>query len=160
MFRAHWRRSATTQREGTGHLLIDPDREHATLAALAGTGIARRMIRFRSDSEGAQFNAMRAGMGIGTMQAGVARRNPALRQVLAERIAFWIECWLTMHEDLHASARIRLGADHLALAQPAALARSGADYWFVCWSRDARDKHHGAQGAQTLSAWSAAVIQS
>jgi DNA-binding transcriptional LysR family regulator len=105
-----------------GHVLIGPDRDSAALAALAGTGIARRMVRFRCDRESAQLNAIRAGMGIGAMQAGIARISPGLRPVLADSIFFGLECWLAMHEDLRSSARVRLVLDHLAAELPAALA--------------------------------------
>ncbi len=94
----------------------------AALAALTGTGISRRMLRFRCDDESAQLNAIRAGMGIGAMQAGIARLNPKLRPVLAGALSFGLECWLTMHEDLRHSARVRLVADHLAENLPATLA--------------------------------------
>ncbi|MFN4100004.1 MAG: LysR family transcriptional regulator, partial [Pararhodobacter sp.] len=59
-----------------GHVLIGPDRDMAALSAYAEKHVTRRMIRFRCDSEGAQLNALRAGMGIGALQAGVARGYP------------------------------------------------------------------------------------
>jgi hypothetical protein len=65
-----------------GHVLIGPDRDAAALAASTGTGITRRMLRFRCDRESAQINAIRAGLGIGPMQAGIARASPDLRPVL------------------------------------------------------------------------------
>ena len=103
------------------HRLIGPDRDAAMLAALAGTGITRRMIGFRCDRESAQLNAIRAGLGIGVMQAGLARLSPGLRPVLAGDIAFTLECWLALHEDLRANARVRLVFEHLAAHLPAAL---------------------------------------
>jgi DNA-binding transcriptional LysR family regulator len=111
-----------TLRDLAGHVLIGPDRDPAALAALAGTGLARRMLRLRCDREAAQLNALRAGVGIGVAQAGVARASPELRPVLAAQIAFRLECWLAMHEDLRSSARVRLVFDHLARELPAALA--------------------------------------
>ncbi|MFN7003858.1 MAG: LysR family transcriptional regulator [Roseinatronobacter sp.] len=104
-----------------GHVLIGPDRDIVALSAYADQNVSRRMIRFRCDSESAQINAMRAGMGIGAVQAGVARRCPGLLPVLAESIAFRLDCWLVMHEDLRASARVRLVFDHLGQHLPAAL---------------------------------------
>lgn len=106
-----------------GHVLIGPDRDTAALAALTGTGITRRMLRFRCDDESAQINAIRTGMGIGAMQEGIARLSPKLRPVLAESVSFKLECWLAMHEDLRASARVRLVADHLVTQLPSALVR-------------------------------------
>ncbi len=104
-----------------GHVLIGPDRDEAALGALGGTGIARRMLRFRCDRESAQLAAVRAGMGIGAMQAGIAQRDSALSPVLADVIAFPLECWLAVHADLRGSARVRLVFDHLAARLPATL---------------------------------------
>lgn len=111
-----------TVEELAGHVLIGPDRDGPALAALSGTGITRRMIRLRCDRESAQINAVRAGMGIGAVQAGIARVEPALHPVLAESVGFRLECWLAMHEGLRSSTRVRLVADHLATHLPGALA--------------------------------------
>lgn len=105
-----------------GHVLIGPDHDAALLSALSAAGLERRMLRFRADREAAQLNALRAGLGIGAAQAGIARACPDLRPVLADRIAFRLECWLAMHEDLRGSARVRLVFDHLAACLPPALA--------------------------------------
>ena len=104
--------------ELAGHVLIGPDRDSAALAALTGTGITRRMIRFRCDRESAQLNAIRAGMGIGAMQGGIAQIAPGLRPVLPDSIAFELECWLAMHADLRSTARVRMVMDHLAAHLP------------------------------------------
>lgn len=104
------------------HVLIGPDRDAATLAAMAAAGLDRRMLRFRCDREAAQLNAVRAGLGIGAAQAGIARACPDLRPVLSAHFDFHLDCWLAMHEDLRASARVRLVFDHLAVHLPGALA--------------------------------------
>lgn len=104
------------------HVLIGPDRDPAMLAALASAGLDRRSLRFRADREAAQLAALRAGLGIGAAQAGIARACPELHPVLAEHIAFRLDVWLAMHEDLRASARVRLVFDHLAAQLPPALA--------------------------------------
>ena len=83
--------------ELAGHVLIGPDRDSA------------------------QLNAIRAGMGIGAMQAGLAHAAPELRPVLPGSIAFELECWLAMHEDLRSTARMRMVLDHLAAHLPEAL---------------------------------------
>lgn len=111
-----------TRAELAGHILIGPDRDAATLAAMAAAGFAREMLRFRCDREAAQLNALRAGLGIGAAQAGIARACPALRPVLAKEFSARLDCWLAMHEDLRGSARVRLVFDHLAATLPAALA--------------------------------------
>ena len=103
------------------HILIGPDSDAAALEGFARAGIPRRLIRLRCDREAAQLNAIRAGLGIGAMQAGIARRDPDLRPVLAGDVAFTLECWLVLHADLRHSARVRLLADHLAEHLPRAL---------------------------------------
>jgi len=105
-----------------GHVLIGPDRDSATLATLSDTGITRQMLCFRCHRESAQLNAVRAGLGIGAMQAGIARVSTELHPVLADEISFRLECWLAMHEDMRSSARTRLVFDHLATHLPSALA--------------------------------------
>lgn len=104
-----------------GHVLIGPDQDSTALSAMLSTGITRRMIRFRCDRENAQINAIRAGMGIGAMQAGIARLQPALRPILADILAFKIDCWVVMHEDLRTNLRVRLVFDHLVRHLPGTL---------------------------------------
>lgn len=107
------------------HVLIRPDRDSAALAALTGTGITRRMLRFRCDRESAQVNTIRAGLGIGALQAGIARVSPDLRPVLPDRISLRHECWVAIHEDLRINARMRTVTDHLAENLPRALTGYG-----------------------------------
>lgn len=106
------------------HILIGPDSDPMALEGFAQAGIPRRLIRLRCDREAAQLNAIRSGVGIGigVMQAGIARHNPDLRPVLEEHVAFTLECWLVLHADLRQSARVRLLADHLADHLPKVLA--------------------------------------
>ena len=111
-----------TMDELTDHILIGPDSDPGALEGFAQAGIPRRLIRLRCDREAAQHNAIRAGLGIGVMQAGIARRDPDLRPVFEGHVAFTLECWLVLHADLRHSARVRLLADHLAGHLPRALA--------------------------------------
>jgi DNA-binding transcriptional LysR family regulator len=46
------------------------------------------------------MNALRAGLGIGGMQWGLARRAPELQAVLPQALRFDLDMWLVMHEDL------------------------------------------------------------
>ncbi|KPQ05873.1 MAG: LysR family transcriptional regulator [Rhodobacteraceae bacterium HLUCCA12] len=102
------------------HVLIGPDRDTAALAALGSAGLEQGMIRFRTDRESAQINAIRAGMGIGAMQAGIAARMPALRPVLQDRVSVSMDCWLALHSDMRNQARVRLVFDHLVAHLPPA----------------------------------------
>jgi len=111
-----------TRNELADHILIGPDSDPAALEGFAQAGIPRSRIRLRCDNEAAQINATRAGLGIGVIQAGIARRDHGLRPVLEGEIAFTLECWLVLHPDLRDSTRVRLLADHLAEHLPRALA--------------------------------------
>ncbi len=106
-----------------GHVLIGPDGDAAALAGLEAFAgfLGRQHLRLRTDSEAAQIAGIRAGLGIGVMQAGIAAREPLLEPVLAGRVAWTLEAWLVMHEDLRRLPLVRLVADHLAAALPGTL---------------------------------------
>ena len=91
------------------HALIGFDTETAFIRRLNVRDIVLRrdMFALRTDSDLAQLAAIRAGFGIGVCQAGLARRDPALVRLLPEAFSARLEVWLTMHEDLRASARCR-----------------------------------------------------
>jgi DNA-binding transcriptional LysR family regulator len=98
------------------HALIGFDRDQAYARVLERMGLAftRDTFAFRSDSDLAQLAALRAGLGIGVCQLGIARREKNLVPVLHSELSFPMEVWLAMHRDLRTSRRIRLTFDHLA----------------------------------------------
>ncbi len=98
------------------HALIGYDRDQAYARVLERIGVhfTRDIFAFRSDSDLAQLAAMRAGIGIGACQLGIARRDRNLVPVLHAELIFPMDCWLVMHRDLRSSRRIRLLFDHLA----------------------------------------------
>lgn len=90
------------------HTLIGSDRD-PTIAALAkqiGLPVSRDDFAFRTDSDLAQLAALRAGMGIGGCQMGVARRDPALVPVLPEVMVFSLDMWLVTHSGLKSNQRV------------------------------------------------------
>ncbi|MBA4108375.1 MAG: LysR family transcriptional regulator [Leptothrix sp. (in: Bacteria)] len=90
------------------HTLIGADRD-PTIAALAqqiGLPVSRDDFAFRTDSDLAQLAALRAGMGIGGCQMGVARRDPALVPVLPEVMVFSLDMWLVTHSGLKSNKRV------------------------------------------------------
>jgi DNA-binding transcriptional LysR family regulator len=90
------------------HALIGSDRD-PTIAALAkqiGLPVSRDDFAFRTDSDLAQLAALRAGMGIGGCQMGVARREPALVPVLPEVMVFSLDMWLVTHSGLKSNQRV------------------------------------------------------
>lgn len=73
-------------------------------------------VRFAlsTDNNLAQFAAVRAGLGIGFMQVGIAARDAALKPVLASQVLVELPLWIVMHEDLKTSAICRAVFDALA----------------------------------------------
>ncbi|MBZ9936592.1 LysR family transcriptional regulator [Mesorhizobium sp. BR1-1-16] len=98
------------------HVLIGFDTETPTVQAVQRLGLLpeRSAFRFRTDSDIAQLQMIRAGAGIGGCQVMLAKRDPELVRVLPEAFDFGLECWLAMHEDLKSVRRMRLVYDELA----------------------------------------------
>jgi DNA-binding transcriptional LysR family regulator len=98
------------------HAVIGFDRDASAFRAMDADGlpVSRDVFALRSDDEHAQLNALRAGFGIGGAQDGIAARDTDLVPVLASEVAFQLEMWLVMHEDLRSNRRVRLLFDHLA----------------------------------------------
>ena len=65
--------------------------------------ISREMFSFRCDNDLALLAALRAGMGIGGSQIGIARRDPALLPVLPDQLTFSLDMWLVTHGDLRSN---------------------------------------------------------
>ncbi|MET3723864.1 LysR family transcriptional regulator [Sphingomonas trueperi] len=79
-------------------------------------GIDRSMFALRVDGAAAQFEAIRAGFGIGICQTAVARRDPDLCRVMADAFDLPLPVWIVMHEDLRNGSRYRLTFDALVQA--------------------------------------------
>jgi DNA-binding transcriptional LysR family regulator len=87
-------------------------------------GLDRSVFALRVDNDAAQFEAIRAGFGIGICQTVAARRDPALVHILQDAFDLPLRMWVVMHEDLRHGARYRTVFDALAEAL-AAIAESG-----------------------------------
>ena len=73
-----------------------------------------RALAFRSNSLTAQYQAIRAGWGIGAAPHFVMAKDAGVRRVLPEARAPVQDLWLVVHGDLRRSPRIRLVFDELA----------------------------------------------
>jgi len=96
------------------HALVGRDRDDSFYAAMAAAGIRvkKRDFAFRTDSDVAQLNAVRAGLGIGIFQVALAARTKTLRRVLP-KLRFDLPMWVVTHEDLRGSRRVSVVFEHL-----------------------------------------------
>jgi len=109
-----------------GHALVGWDTETAYVRQLRERhpGFRREDMAFRADSDVAQLAAIRAGMGIGFCQVGLAARDPSLVRVLKSRFTLTLDTWVAMHADLRSSPRCAVV--FAALAQGLAAYAKGA----------------------------------
>lgn len=99
------------------HAVIGVEHDSPILHQVQARGlqIGRADFAFRSDSDLAQLAALRAGLGIGICQVGLAARDPALVRLFADRFELDLETWVICHEDLRGSARVRVVFDALVV---------------------------------------------
>jgi len=98
------------------HCVIGFDRDSRSLrsAGAFARELERSDFGFRCDSDVAQLAALRAGVGIGGCQEGIARRSTDLVPILPDAFKIALEVWLVMHRDLKSTPRVRLMFDWLA----------------------------------------------
>ena len=98
------------------HCVIGFDRDSRTFrsAGAISKELTRADFGFRCDSDLAQLAALRAGVGIGGCQEGVARRSKDLVPILSGAFHMTLEVWLVMHRDIRSTPRVRLLFDWLA----------------------------------------------
>jgi len=82
---------------------------------------ARRELALRTDDLLAQWQAIRAGLGIGFVGDYLARTDPQVLPVLPDLRIPPIPLWLAVHREIRTSARIRAVYDFLAKVVPEAL---------------------------------------
>lgn len=105
----------TTLEEARRMPLIGYESETISVRAVKAMGLDLRVedFAFRTDSDVAQLAAIRAGLGLGICQIGLAARDPMLERVMAETFAFDLETFVVTHEDLKDVRRVRLVFDAL-----------------------------------------------
>ncbi|QNA85689.1 LysR family transcriptional regulator [Sphingomonas sp. So64.6b] len=105
--------------------LIGVETDNAVLRGLRAQGIMFTPVdfAFRTDSDVAQFAAIRAGMGIGVCQVPLAAHYPALIRVLPDAFSIDLDTWVVMHEDLRTSTPVRAAFDALVAGLDAYLAQ-------------------------------------
>ncbi|KQV71090.1 LysR family transcriptional regulator [Caulobacter sp. Root343] len=95
--------------------LIGYETETIGVRAIKALGLDLRPdeFTFRTDNDVAQLAAIRAGLGLGLCQVGLAARDPMLERVLPEVFSFDLETFVVTHEDLKDVRRVRLVFDAL-----------------------------------------------
>lgn len=101
--------------ELVSHRLIGFDRQTAYVRLMTKRYPIPADMKFsyRADSNLAQLSAIRAGVGIGLCQTGLARGNPDLVHVLPDAFSIPLGMWVAMHESLKTSPRCRATFDAL-----------------------------------------------
>jgi len=100
------------------HVVIGFDRvpAYARNLRVGGQPIMREAFNFRCDNDAGQLAALRAGIGIGVCQFGIARRNSDLVPLLTREFTLTYDTYVVMHEDQKKVERVRALFDHLAEA--------------------------------------------
>lgn len=95
--------------------LIGYENETIGVRAVKAMGLDLRVdeFAFRTDNDVAQLAAIRAGIGLGICQVGLAARDPLLERVLPEMFSFDLETFVVTHEDQKDVRRVRLVFDAL-----------------------------------------------
>lgn len=107
------------------HALIGNDADPAILQGFAAAGypVTRDLFVLRSDDYIVQWQAVRAGLGIGFAPAYLASREPEVIEVLPGQLKVpALPMWLAVHREIRTNARIRQVYDFLAEALPPLIA--------------------------------------
>ncbi len=107
------------------HQLVGYDQDLTILKGFHrfGETISRENFAFRSDDNIVQWQAVRAGLGIGFVANYLAKTDRSVKRVLPDFQIPDLPVWLTTHREIHGNPRIRRVYDFLAseLAQHASL---------------------------------------
>jgi DNA-binding transcriptional LysR family regulator len=117
------RRGRLERMEDAGrHVLIGFDRMTPFVRAVLQSYDLppREAFTLRTDGDLTALGALRAGLGIGFCQTGIARREGWVR--LLPQLSLPLPCWVTMHEDLKASPPCRRTFDALVAGMRAYIA--------------------------------------
>jgi DNA-binding transcriptional LysR family regulator len=105
------------------HDLIGGDRDEQVLQGLrqAGFDVGKEALVLRSDDLVAQWQALRAGLGVGFVSDYMAATDPQVTPLLPMLRIPPLPLWLVVHREIRSNRRIRTVFDFLAQALPRAL---------------------------------------
>ena len=108
------------------HDLVGYDRSDIMLRAAVGMGfdVTREDFVVRTDSQTANWELTKAGLGIGFAQELLVRSTPGMVALLPGFEPPPLELWLTTHRELFTSRRIRAIYDRLATGLTDYIART------------------------------------
>ena len=103
-----------------GHDLIGYDKGEDIIRGFRafGQSIDREAFAFRTDDLILQWQAVRAGLGIGFFATYLGRADPDVLTILPALTLPELPVWLTVHREIRTSQRIRAVFDFLATALP------------------------------------------
>ncbi len=98
------------------HTIIGYDRSTLIIDGMrqVGINVDRSFFAFRSDDQVLCWRMVQAGMGIGFGQQNTAARDPEIVQIWPDLDVGSLPVWLTAHQELRMSPRVRACYDHLA----------------------------------------------
>ena len=107
-----------TMAELMAHDFIGFDRSDLQIRLMASLGVPAKREDFavRCDDQIVYWNLVRAGLGIGGMQQLVAQADPTVQRIAPFLTLPALPVWLTAHQALRHTPRIRRVFDHLAAA--------------------------------------------
>lgn len=102
--------------ELAGHTIIGYDRSTLIIDGMRqmGMNVDRSFFAFRSDDQVVCWRMVQAGMGIGFGQHSIAAADPNIVAVWPQMEVGSLPVWLTAHQELRMSPRVRASFDHLA----------------------------------------------
>lgn len=104
----------TTDEDLDRHTLIGFDHPPQFLQRYkVGVELKRERFAFRTDNDTAQLAAIRAGVGIGVCQYGLARRDPDLVNVVPDLFRMNLETWIVMHADQRKARHVKTVFDEI-----------------------------------------------
>lgn len=104
-----------TTSELISHRLIGYDRSDLIIKEMANLGLdaSRDMFAFRTDSQGAYWELVKSGAGIGFGAVYLAGKSPDLVRLVPDLKLPSLPMWLVSHQELKTNLRIRRAADFL-----------------------------------------------
>lgn len=105
-----------TLAEAAGHDIIGQDRETLVLDGMRALGLtaSRDLFAFRCDDVATSWQLVRAGAGLGFLQRSLGLRDPELVEIDLGITLPTLPVWLTAHEAMRRTPRIRRVWDMLA----------------------------------------------